>query len=93
MAFDWLTTFHQQTEKEPDYAEKTLARYRLGIRGKGSIVGVSILRSPDCCELARGLEEGRIYDPQEVPSLPLSGCPQGCRCSCVYRPVMKYQTK
>ena len=91
MAFEWLTKLHHQTEKDPDYAEKTLAGYRLGIQAKGSIVGIAIELSPACCESARKLHEGNIYGPQDVPRLPLPECPLGRRCGCVYRPVMSYQ--
>jgi hypothetical protein len=91
MAFEWLDKFHHQTEKDPAYAEKTLAAYRLGMRAKGSIVGVSIERAPDCCEAARQLPEGKTYHPDQAPWLPLPGCPQGRCCGCVYRPVMSYQ--
>lgn len=93
MAFDWLTEFHHELEKEPDYNEKALAAYRLGMRGKGSIAGIKIEPGANCCEAARNLPEGKIYSAQEVPSLPLPGCPQGRRCPCVYRPAMNYQTK
>ncbi len=93
MAFDWLTEFHHDLEKEPDYNEKALAAYRLGMRGKGSIAGIKIEPGANCCEAARNLPEGKIYGAQEVPSLPLPGCPQGRRCACVYRPAMNYQTK
>jgi hypothetical protein len=91
MAFDWLTKFHQQIEKEPGYAEKTLAAYGLGMRAKGSIVGVVVETGPSCCEQARCLPVGKIYHPAAAPHLPLPDCPQGRRCGCVYRPVMSYQ--
>ncbi len=91
MAFDWLTKFHQEMEKPPDYAEKALAAYRLGMRAKGSIVGIAVEPSPKCCEAARKLPAGKVYGPQDAPTLPLPGCPQGRRCGCVYRPVMSYQ--
>ena len=91
MSFEWLDKFHHDTEKAPDYAEKTLAAYRLGMRAKGSIVGVVIERPPDCCEAAQQLPENKTYHPDEAPRLPLPGCPQGFRCHCVYRPVMSYE--
>jgi hypothetical protein len=91
MAFDWLTKFHHEMEKAPDYAEKALASYRLGMRGKGSIAGISVSPSADCCQAARELPEGKIYSADEAPPLPLPGCPQGRKCGCVYRPVMNYQ--
>jgi hypothetical protein len=94
MAFDWLNKFHHDIQKEPDYAEKTLAAYRLGMRAKGSIVGVTIQQAENCCEAARQLPENKVYHPDEAPRLPLPDCPQGRRCGCVYRPVMTYeQTK
>jgi hypothetical protein len=91
MAFDWLNRFHQQMEKDANYADKALAAYRLGIKGKGSIVGVVIECAADCCEAARNLPAGRVYDPSEAPRLPLAGCPRGRHCGCVYRPIMSYQ--
>ena len=90
MGFAWLDKFQHNTEKGPDYAEKTLAAYRLGMRAKGSIVGVTIEPGEGCCEAARHLAEKKIYHPDEAPRLPLPGCPQGRHCGCVYRPVMSY---
>lgn len=91
MAFEWLNKFHHNMEKETDYAEKTLAAYRLGMRAKGSIAGVTVQREQNCCDAARQLPENKIYHPDEAPRVPLPGCPQGRRCGCVYRPVMTYQ--
>ncbi len=91
MAFDWLDRFQHHLEKKPDYTVKTLAAYRLGMKAKGSIVGVAIQPAQDCCEAARNLPDGEVYHPDQAPLLPLSGCPQGKRCGCVYRPVMSYQ--
>jgi hypothetical protein len=92
MAFDWLNKFHQDMEKDPAYADKTLAAYRLGMRAKASIKGVVVQPSENCCEAARQLPKGRTYHPDEAPRLPLPGCSQGRCCACVYRPVMNYQT-
>ena len=91
MAFDWLNKFHQDMEKDPGYAEKTLAAYRLGMRGKGSIAGVIVQPAQNCCEAARQLPQDQIYHPDDAPRLPLPECTQGRSCSCVYRPVMSYQ--
>ncbi len=91
MAFDWLNNFHREMEKAENYAEKTLAAYQLGIKAKGSIRGVSVCVSGECCQAARELPEGVVYQPAEAPRLPLPACPQGRQCSCVYRPVMSYQ--
>ena len=91
MAFEWLNTFRQKKEKDPDYAEKTLAAYRLGVKAKGSIVGVILKAAPDCCQAARELPVSKIYHPDQAPVLPLPNCPQGRNCGCVYRPLMSYQ--
>jgi hypothetical protein len=91
MAFEWLTRFQCEREKTPDYAEKALSTYRRGLNAKGAIVGICIEPAPDCCESARQLQTGKVYGPEEVPSIPLSGCAISRRCGCVYRPVMNYQ--
>jgi len=91
MAFDWLDRFQHRLEKEPDYAQKTLAAYRLGMKAKGSILGVVVQAGPDCCDVARSLPAGKVYHPDQAPLLPLADCPQGRRCQCLYRPVMSYQ--
>jgi hypothetical protein len=90
MAFEWLDRFHRETEKDPGYAERTLAAYRLGMKAKGSITGVRVVTGPGCCALAAGLDPARVHDPAAAPRLPLAGCPRGRRCTCVYRPVMSY---
>jgi hypothetical protein len=91
MTFDWLDRFHHDSEKDPDYAQKTLAAYRLGMRGKGSILGVVIESTPTCCDAARNLPCGKVYHPDDAPHLPLPNCRQGRHCGCVYRPMMTYQ--
>ncbi|MFZ6028835.1 MAG: hypothetical protein ACOYYS_14055 [Chloroflexota bacterium] len=91
MPFDWLKSFHRQTEKPQDYAERTLAAYRLGMKAGGAIAGVRIDVAETCCQAARQLEAGIVYHPDEAPILPLAGCPLGQRCQCVYRPVMDYE--
>jgi hypothetical protein len=91
MPFDWLNDFHRQMEKAADYAEKTLAAYRLGIKAKGSIRGVAVCPAAGSCQAAAELPPGAVYHPDEAPRLPLPACPQGNGCQCVYRPVMTYQ--
>jgi len=91
MAFEWLVDFHVNTVKSPDYAEKTLAQYRLGMKALGSIVGVTIRVDEEGCEPSRALDAGLVHHPDDAPRLPLPGCTKGDRCRCVYRPVMKYQ--
>ncbi|MEM7115612.1 MAG: hypothetical protein AAF614_24435 [Chloroflexota bacterium] len=91
MSFNWLNRFHGEMEKAEDYAEKTLAAYRLGMRAKGSIAGVRVEVMADCCELAKGVDETAVFHPDDAPHLPLAGCPKGRGCTCVYRPVMNYE--
>lgn len=88
---DWLNRFQQDMEKPPDYAEKTLAAYKLGLRAKGSIAGVRIVVGGDGCATARALPPEAIYHPDDAPRLPLADCTQGASCRCVYRPVMAYE--
>lgn len=93
MSFDWLNKFHKSMTKSADYAEKTLASYRLGMKAKGSIAGVSIAVAPESCQAACDLPQGEIYHPDDAPHLPLAACPHAATCPCVYRPVMTYQLK
>ncbi|WP_242393343.1 hypothetical protein [Anaeromyxobacter oryzisoli] len=90
VAFDWLREFQRNQEKAPDYVEKTLGAYALGMRAHGAIVGVAIDADPDGCAAAREVA-GEVYDPLTAPRLPLAGCARGAHCRCVYRPVMRYQ--
>lgn len=91
MPFDWLIRFYQSVEKPANYAEKTLAAYRLGLKAGGPIRGVSIQVNQACCEAARALPAKAVYHPDRAPRLPLPGCPLDRRCQCVYRPVMVFQ--
>ncbi len=91
MSFDWLKGFHQDIKKAPDYAEKTLAAYRLGIKAGGSIRGVRIEIDPEGCAASRTLDADAEYHPDDAPRLPLPDCAKGLRCRCVYRPVMTYE--
>lgn len=91
MSFEWLNKFQQEMEKPDNYAEKTLAAYRLGMKAKGSIAGVRIETAENCCQPAQELPSGVVYHPDDAPHLPLSECPQGRSCRCVYRPVMDYE--
>jgi hypothetical protein len=91
MPFEWLKSFHRAAEKPEDYAEKSLAAYRLGMRAGGSILGVIVQTDADCCGAAKALPAGAVYHPDEAPRLPLPDCPLGRRCRCVYRPKMSYQ--
>ncbi len=93
MPFEWLKGFHQDMEKAPDYAEKTLAAYQLGMKAKGSIRAVRIEVDPDGCEASRALDPTAEYQPDDAPHLPLPACGKGGRCRCVYRPVMAYEPK
>lgn len=91
MAFDWLNDFHRELAKPENYAEKTLAAYKLGMKAGGSIEGVRIQVDENCCEICRALDRETIFHPDEAPRLPPEGCRRGRSCRCVYRPVMSYE--
>lgn len=92
MAFQWLNKFQHGLKKAADYAEKTLAAYRLGIKANGSIAGVRVELDDHCCALAKSqIDPTAVYHPDQAPRIPLEGCPNGLNCSCVYRPVMTYE--
>lgn len=91
MAFDWLKRFQKEIVKAPDYAEKTLAQYRLGMRAQGSIRGVRIAIGRQGCPASQAIQPQTVYHPDDAPHLPLPACSQPERCQCVYRPVMSYE--
>ncbi len=91
MTFDWLKGFQQNMQKSEDYAEKALAAYRLGMKAKGSIMGVSITIDDEGCAACHELKPQATYHPDEAPHLPLPNCDRGLACRCVYRPIMSYQ--
>ena len=91
MAFNWLKPFHQNMSKPANYAEKSLAAYKLGMRSQGSIAGVQLEVPVGCCAAAARLDSDQIYHPDDAPHFPLATCDQATTCPCVYRPVMFYQ--
>jgi hypothetical protein len=91
MTFNWLNNFHREMEKAENYAEKTLAAYRLGMKAKGAIRGVRVQIDDNCCTAARALPPDAVYHPDDAPHLPLPDCSLGRQCRCVYRPVMAYE--
>lgn len=91
MSFEWLNKFHKEMGKPENYAEKTLAQYRLGMKAKGSIVGVAISVDEAGCEACRMLDHTAVYHPDDAPHLPLPNCTKSRQCQCVYRPIMTYQ--
>ncbi len=91
MSFNWLNEFQHEIKKPDNYAEKTLAAYRLGMKAKGSIVGVRIEIDTDGCAACGEIDVTAVYHPDDAPILPLPDCTKGSRCGCVYRPVMKYE--
>jgi len=93
MPFDWLKGALQEREKADNYAEKTLAAYRLGMKAGGSIRGVRIACAEECCAAARQLTPDQVYHPDDAPHLPLPDCSLDRSCTCVYRPVMAYEGK
>jgi len=72
MSFEWLNKFHKDMEKPADYAEKTLAQYRLGMKAKGSIAGVAILVDEAGCAACRALPAAAVYHPDEAPHFALA---------------------
>lgn len=90
MSFNWIDKFQHSLPKPPNYAEKTLAAYRLGMKAGGAIRGVSLSVDETACTAVKQLAPQAVYHPDEAPQVPLPGCPQGRRCRCVYRPVMAY---
>lgn len=91
MAFDWLNKFHKEMEKPENYAEKTLAAYKLGMRSKGSIAGVRVELLPNACVVCGAVDESAVFHPDDAPRIPLPKCENNGRCRCVYRPVMTYE--
>jgi hypothetical protein len=93
MAFEWLKNFQREMEKPENYAEKTLAAYRLGMKAKGSISGVRVEADPQGCPASQTLDQTAVHHPDNAPHLPLPDCQKGRSCGCVYRPVMAYELK
>jgi hypothetical protein len=91
MPFEWLEEFQHNIQKTENYAEKTLAAYRLGMRAGGAVRGVRVQVGKDCCQAASALPSGEVYHPDQAPLLPLPECERGLECRCVYRPVMTYE--
>ena len=91
MSFEWLNKFHNNRVKSADYAEKTLASYRLGMKAKGSIAGVRIATTPQSCAAIQPHAGNKRYHPDDAPHIPLPDCPHATTCPCVYRPVMTYE--
>jgi hypothetical protein len=93
MPFEWLNNFHQELAKPANYAEKTLAAYKLGMKARGSIAGVRIEIDPNGCAACRQLDPTAVFHPDDAPHLPLPTCDRASKCGCVYRPVMTYEQK
>lgn len=91
MPFEWLDDFQQRMSKPKDYAQRTLAAYKLGMRANGSLVGVRIVTSADGCPACKALPSGEVYHPDDAPLIPLTDCDRQGDCTCVYRPVMTYE--
>jgi hypothetical protein len=91
MAFEWLNRFQREMDKSADYATKTLAAYKLGMRAKGSIAGVRIVPDPAGCPACAALDPHTVWHPDDAPRLPLPDCTCSRTCGCVYRPVMAYE--
>jgi hypothetical protein len=78
-------------KKPENYAEKTLAAYRLGIKAKGSIVGVRVAIDSQGCAACLRIDQTAVFHPDDAPHVPLPECTKADTCGCVYRPVMTYE--
>ncbi len=89
-----MTWLHEHFHKlaTPEAAQNAIARYRMGIKSGGSIRGVRIDPGPGACDACRALA-ANVYQPDEVPALPLEGCTNPTGCQCAYRPVMVYEER
>ncbi len=76
--------------KDESYADRTLAQYRLGIASHGSIRGVRIDVAPGSCAQCL-MYVGKVYQPDDIPRIPLATCSHSEGCRCAYRPVMTYE--
>ncbi len=63
MPFDWLNDFHRGMEKADNYADKTLAAYKLGIKAGGAICGVSVCAPPTAAARPSCFPKGRCTSP------------------------------
>lgn len=81
---------HVRKPKDSNYAKRVLDRYRLGMKGHGSIRGCRIIIGPDSCPTCKALANIE-YLPDDAPIIPIAGCthPEGCRCA--YTAVMTYE--
>jgi hypothetical protein len=84
----WIQQHARSKRKPADYAEKTLAAYKLGMRAKGAIIGVRVLAAPDSCPECRALGD-QVYSPDDAPRLPHAACTHAEGCRCAYTPVMR----
>src|SRR5262245_54293744 len=84
----WIHQFARHKPKPANYAEKTLAAYRLGMKAKGAIVGVRVLVSDDSCPTCQAMA-AEVYTPDTAPRLPHPGCTHPAGCRCAYTPVMR----
>jgi MoaA/NifB/PqqE/SkfB family radical SAM enzyme len=85
----WLREYTLKP-KNSDYAQRTLSRYRLGMRARGAIQGVKIIAAADACPACQAISR-RVYQPDETPIIPADGCSHLKGCRCTYSPVMTYE--
>jgi hypothetical protein len=65
--------------------ERSLREYQDAAR-RGIVTGIRILSGPGCA--VAEAQEGVIYHPHSVPTLPLPGCARAPCCACCYNPVV-----
>jgi hypothetical protein len=90
MAYDLAELKPDHRRKLPEYGQRLLARYRLGIKAGGAIGGIRVVAGDECCTACHAAA-GQVYQPDCAPLIPIADCttPGGCRC--VYATVMAYQ--
>ena len=84
----WISQFARARPRAPDYAQKRLAAYRMGMRAGGSIEEIRVLVGEDSCAVCR-VHADRVFTPDDAPILPLADCTHPAGCRCIYTLAMK----
>lgn len=90
MAYDLAELKADHRPKQPEYGQRLLARYRLGIKAGGAIGAIRVVAAQDRCAACHAASR-QVYQPDCAPLIPIAECitPGGCRC--VYATVMAYE--
>jgi len=89
MAYDVAGLKADHRPKSPDYGQRLLARFRLGMKAGGAIGGIGVVVAQDGCAACRALA-GHVFDPDEAPVIPVAACTTAHGCRCAYLMVMAY---